>query len=370
MTTLFSPVRVGALALAHRVVLAPLTRLRAGEEGVPTDLMAEYYGQRTSMGGLLITEATTVAVTGRGYLGAPGLYNEAQVAGWRKVISAIHDKGGKIFAQLWHVGRVSHVEMTGGEAPVTASAVRFEGVAFTRNGWVPVSPARALLFKEIPAIIEAFRQAAERAREAGFDGVELHAANGYLLDQFLQDGSNQRTDSYGGSIENRAQLLLKVTEAVASVWGDGRVAVRISPSSAFNEMHDSDPTALFGYVAEQLNRFKLAYLHVVEPRVKGSELIEEGAAPVAAAWLRSIFTGTIVAAGGFEPRDAEAAVFDGIADLVAFGRHFIANPDLPRRLELGLPLNPYDRATFYGGTEKGYTDYPFFHKEEALLAAR
>ncbi len=369
MTTLFSPVRVGALALTHRVVLAPLTRLRAAEDGVPTDLMVEYYGQRASMGGLLITEATTIAVTGRGYLGAPGLYDNAQIAGWRKVISAVHARGGKIFAQLWHVGRVSHVDMTGGEPPVAPSAIPFEGVAFTRNGWVPVSPARPLLFKEIAEIIEAYRQAAERARETGFDGVEIHAANGYLLDQFLQDGSNQRTDSYGGSIENRARLLLKVTEAATSVWGDGRVAVRLSPSSAFNQMHDSDPTALFGYVAEQLNRFNLAYLHVVEPRVKGSELIEEGAAPVAAAWLRTIFTGTMVAAGGFEPRDAETAVADGTADLVAFGRHFIANPDLPRRIELGLPLNPYDRTTFYGGTEKGYTDYPFFRAQEKEVGA-
>jgi N-ethylmaleimide reductase len=365
---LFSPVQLGAIHLSHRVVMAPLTRQRSQQPGdIPGPLAVEYYTQRASEGGLIISEATTVAVTGRGYLGAPGIYSDEQVAGWKKVTDAVHAKGGRMFLQLWHVGRVSHVDMTNGETPVGPSVVPFDGVAYTKNGWVPVSPHRALKIEEIPALFDAFRQGARRAKAAGFDGVEIHSGNGYLFDQFLQDGSNKRTDSYGGSVENRARLLLEATEAVVSVWGGHRVGVRISPSTQFNGMSDSNPDAIFGYVGEQLNRFGLAYLHIIEPRVKGNVVIKEGAGPVAAEQMRKIFKSKIIAAGGFEPDTAEAVLEKGDADLVAFGRHFISNPDLPKRIKLGLPLNTYDRTTFYGGDAHGYTDYPFC-KEEAVTA--
>lgn len=360
---LFSPVQVGTITLSHRVVMAPLTRQRSQQPGdIPGPLMVEYYSQRASEGGLIISEATTVAITGRGYLGAPGIYSDDQVVGWKRVADAVHAKGARMLLQLWHVGRVAHVDMTGGEAPVGPSVVPFEGVAYTRNGWVPVSPNRALKIEEIPALIETYREGAKRAKAAGFDGVEIHSGNGYLLDQFLQDGSNKRIDAYGGSVENRARLLLEVTEAAVSVWGADRVGVRISPSTQFNAMSDSNPDATFGYAAEQLNRFGLAYLHLIEPRIKGNVLIEDGLAPVAAARMRKIFKNKIIAAGGFEPESAEAIIEKGDADLVAFGRHFISNPDLPKRIKLGLPLNPYDRATFYGGDSHGYTDYPFYRE--------
>lgn len=359
--SLFSPVQVGSLALSHRVVMAPLTRLRSEQPGdIPNDLMAEYYGQRASAGGLIIAEATPISITGRGYLGAPGIYTEEQVAGWKKVTAAVHEKGGRIFLQLWHVGRQSHVDLSNGESPVAPSVIPYDGVAHTANGWVPVSPHRALLLEEIPALIDDYRKAAERAKRAGFDGVELHGANGYLVDQFLQDGTNKRTDAYGGSVENRARFLLEATQAIVSVWGGDRVGVRLAPSGRWAGMSDSNPTATFGYVAEQLNQFGLAYLHIVEPRIEGSVVIEDGLPPVASEHLRTIFKGTIIAAGGFEPDDAAAIVDRGDADLVAFGRHFIANPDLPKRIEHGLPLNAYDRTTFYGGDRRGYTDYPFY----------
>ena len=357
---LLSSVAIGPVALGHRVVMAPLTRLRSELPGdVPGPLMLEYYGQRASQGGLIIAEATTVSPTARGYLGAPGIYTEAQAAGWRKITGAVHAKGGRMFLQLWHVGRTSHVELSGGATPVGPSVVPYEGLAFTSQGWVPVSPNRALEVSEIPALLEDYRQAARRARSAGFDGVEIHSANGYLLDQFLQDGSNRRTDEYGGSPENRARLLLQVTRAVIEGWGDSRgVAVRVSPSTAFNGMSDSNPTATFSHVAAELDKLDLAYLHVVEPRVVGSQESAEGLKPVAAALLRKLFKGPIIAAGGFDADDAEAIIARGDADLVAFGRHFIANPDLPQRIRLNAPLNAYHRDTFYGGDQKGYTDYP------------
>ncbi|MDB5344796.1 MAG: 12-oxophytodienoate reductase [Schlesneria sp.] len=368
---LFSSVQVGPFSLSHRVVMAPLTRLRSEQPGdIPGDLMAEHYGQRASQGGLIISEATTISVTGRGYLGAPGIYSDQQVAGWKKVTNAVHAKGGRIFLQLWHVGRQSHVDMTGGVAPIAPSAVPYEGVAYTANGWVPVSPARELKIEEIPGIIEDYRQAAVRAKQAGFDGVELHGANGYLLDQFLQDGSNKRTDAYGGPVENRARFLLEATAAIVSVWGGDRVGVRLAPSGQWAQMGDSNPEATFGYVADQLNQFGLAYLHIIEPRIVGSEVSEEGLQPVASAQLRKIFHGKIIAAGGFEPADAEAIVERGVADLVAFGRHFIANPDLPKRIKHGLPLNAYDRETFYGGDRRGYNDYPFYQDSVVLTPTK
>jgi N-ethylmaleimide reductase len=352
-------------------VMAPLARLRSEQPGdIPGDLMAEHYGQRASEGGLVIAEATTISVTGRGYLGAPGIYSDQQVVGWKKVTDAVHAKGGRIFLQLWHVGRQSHIDMTGGVAPVAPSAVPYEGVAYTANGWVPVSPARELKIEEIPGIIEDYRQAAVRAKQAGFDGVELHGANGYLLDQFLQDGSNKRTDAYGGPVENRARILLEATAAIVSVWGGDRVGVRLAPSGQWAQMGDSNPEATFGYVADQLNQFGLAYLHIIEPRIVGSEVSEAGLEAVASAQLRKIFHGKIIAAGGFEPDDAEAIVERGDADLVAFGRHFIANPDLPKRIKHGLPLNAYDRTTFYGGDRRGYNDYPFYQDAVVLTATK
>jgi N-ethylmaleimide reductase len=341
--------------------MAPLTRLRSQVPGdIPVDLMAEYYGQRASEGGLIISEGATVSIGGRGYLGAPGIYSEEQILGWRMVTEAVHAKGGYMFLQLWHVGRVSHLDMTNCEMPVAPSVVPFEGLVVTRNGSVQASPHRALGIEEIPSLVEEFRNAARNARAAGFDGVEIHGANGYILDQFLQDGTNKRTDAYGGPIENRARLLFEVLDATAEVWGEDRVGVRLSPNSTYNSMYDSNPEATFGYVAGRLNPYTLAYLHVIEPRVKGIETITEGQPPVASALLRNIYNRNILAAGGFDPESAEAIIEKGDADMVAFGRYFISNPDLPRRIQLGLPLNIYDRETFYNNDARGYTDYPFY----------
>ena len=276
-----------------------------------------------------------------------------------------------MYSQLWHTGRSSHIETTGGTMPVSASVNPeywndASHLVSAPGGWSQPSPHRALETTEIKGIVEDYRKAAERAKAAGFDGVELHSGNGYLMDQFLQDGSNKRTDEYGGSIENRSRFLLEVVDALVSEWGRDRVAVRIAPSGSWNGMSDSNPQALFAYVAEQLNRFGLAYLHIIEPRVKGNVVIAEGQAPVAAEKLRKIFKGRIIAAGGFEPDTAEAVIAKGDADAVAFGRHFVANPDLPKRIKLGAPLNPYDRNTFYTFDARGYIDYPLY--EEPVTA--
>jgi N-ethylmaleimide reductase len=372
---LFSPLDVGRMHLKHRVVMAPLTRSRSVQPGdVPGDLMLEYYGQRASDGGLVISEATAIAIAARGWFGAPGMYSDAQVTGWRRITDAIHAKGARMFSQLWHTGRASHISMRNGATPAAPSVIPHyfgpdtSAVVSTPDGWSKPSPHRALDLSEITAIIEDYRKAAERAQAAGFDGVELHAANGYLLDEFLQDGSNKRTDAYGGSMENRSRLLMEAVAALVSVWGGNRVGVRIGPAGTWNEMGDSDPWALFGYVAEKLNDFGLAYLHIVEPRVKGNVVTAEGQAPIAAMRLRKIFKGRIIAAGGFEPATAEAVVESGDADLVAFGRYFLANPDLPKRIKLGLPLNEYDRKTFYTFDATGYTDYPFYDDSRAAAS--
>ena len=279
-------------------------------------------------------------------------------------MSAVHEKKGLAFAQLWHTGRASHSDNQDGNTPASASVDPSYWEDPTRlvsgpGGWIQPSPHRALDISEIPGIVEDYRKAAARAKAAGFDGVELHAANGYLPDQFLQDGSNKRTDAYGGSIENRSRFLLEVVEAMTSVWGGDRVAVRIAPAGTWNHMHDSNPGALFTYVAEQLNQFGLAYLHVVEPRVKGNVTIDKGQGPIAAEQLRKVFNGKIIAAGGFEPETAESAIETGVADTVAFGRHFVANPDSPLRIREGSSLTPYDRDTFYTFDSAGYNDYPF-----------
>ncbi len=354
---LFTPFQIGDVAVAHRVVLAPLTRMRSDAGAIPSELMVEYYSQRTSEGGLLIAEATAVSRTGQAYLGAPGIFSEEQTKAWAKVVDAVHTRKGKIFLQLWHGGRTGHLEFAG-EVPVGPSTVPYEGATYIKQGWVATTPNRALATSEIAGLIGEFKQAAVRAKLAGFDGVELHGANGYLFDQFLQDGSNQRTDLYGGSIENRARLLLEATDEVIQIWGSGRVGVRLSPSGTFNGMSDSNAPALFGYVAEKLAERKLAYLHVIQPRVSGSEDVKGEADSFGVSHIRKVYRGPIIAAGGYEPSDAIAAVEHGTADLIAFGRHFISNPDLPERIARDLPLNPYDRASFYGGDARGYTDYP------------
>lgn len=368
MSKLFSKVAVGPYEFDHRVVLAPLTRMRAEEGARPGPLMAEYYAQRTSAGAFLIGEATIAAPNGNGYLGAPGLYDDSQIEGWKAVTEAVHAKGGKIFLQLYHAGRQSNAQLQpNGGRPVGPSEVPHGGVAYTEAGWVPNTPNRALDTHELAGIVESFRTAAQRGVQAGFDGVELHAANGYLFDQFLQDGSNRRTDGYGGSIENRARLLLEATRAVISVWGHDKVAVRLGPSGSWGDMSDSNPQALFAYVAAELEKLDIAYLHLIEPRIAGNvEDESRDQTPEAAATLRKVFTGPIIVAGGFDGDSAEAIVSKGDADLVAFGRHFISNPDLPERLRRKLPLNPYDRPTFFGGTSVGYTDYPVYDKDAAL----
>ena len=356
---LFTPVQVGELSLPHRIVMAPLTRMRAGEGNVPQPMNVEYYTQRASAA-LIITEATQISPQGMGYPHTPGIHSQEQVAGWQKITQAVHQQDGKIFLQLWHVGRVSHPDMQpNGELPVAPSAIApAEGMAATYEGEKPFVVPRALETEEIPQIVEDYRQAAKNAKAAGFDGVEIHSANGYLLDEFLQDGSNKRSDAYGGSIENRARLLMEVTEAVCSVWGGDRVGVRLSPSSTFMSMHDSNPKALFGYVGKELNRFGLAYLHIVEPRIKGDRKVEEDSNGMGVKFFRPIFNGTLITAGGYTRDSGNEVLAAQDADLVAYGRLFIANPDLPRRFKQQAPLNDYDRSTFYTQGEEGYIDYP------------
>jgi len=359
---LFSTAKIGRYTLKHRIIHAPVTRLRSNPDDSVSDMMVEYYRQRASDGGLLITESSHPFYDGRGYLGGPGIYEEHHVAAWKRVADAVHQKGGLIFMQLVHDGRQSHIDLTGGLPPAAPSVVPFEGMALTQNGWVPVSEHRALELNEIPAIIEGFRQGARRALEAGFDGVELHGANGYFVDTFLQDGTNKRTDQYGGSLENRARLPLEILEAIISVWGADRVGMRLSPSGQWGSISDSNPEATFGYFAECLNAYGLAYLHIIEPRVKGTDTIDEGAAPVASAFLRRIFKGPIISAGGFDRESAESIIREGNADGVAFGRYFTSNPDLPERFRNGWPLTPYYRDAFWGGNEKGYNDWPFYQE--------
>lgn len=362
--TLFTPLEMGALELKHRVVMAPLTRSRSEPGGVPGSLMARHYSDRASFGGLIITEATSISPTARGWYGAPGLHTDLQVTGWKQVVAAIHAKGGFAFAQLWHTGRSSHVDNQDGNTPVSASVDPSywqdpNNLVLTPAGWSQPSPHRALRIEEIAGIVVDYAKAAQRAKDAGFDGVEIHGANGYLPDQFLQDNSNRRDDEYGGSIENRSRFLLQIVAAVVKVWEGDRVGVRLAPAGSWNQMKDSNPTKLFGYVAEQLNQFGLAYLHIVEPRVRGNIVITEGQGAIAAEQIRKIFKGRIIAAGGFEPTSAESVVETGTADAVAFGRHFVANPDLPLRIKKGIALAKHDRDTFYTFDSLGYNDYPF-----------
>jgi len=355
-TGLLSAVQVGPYALRNRVALAPLTRNRAGEGNAPRALNVLYYAQRASAG-LVITEATQVSPEGVGYPHTPGIHSDAQIRGWREVTGAVHLRGGRIFLQLWHVGRISHPALQPeGALPVAPSAIKPAGEALTYEGPRPFVTPRALGTREIAGIVEQYREAAENAAEAGFDGVEVHAANGYLIDQFLRDGTNRRTDRYGGNVVNRMRLLDEVVDAVAGVWGADRVGVRLSPVSAFNDIRDSDPAATFGWVAERLGALGLGYLHVVEA---GGSVIEDRTPAFDFGAFRRLFPGTYVANGGYDRARGEAAVASGHADLVAYGKLFLANPDLPERFARDAALNRPEPATFYGGDGRGYTDYPF-----------
>ena len=377
---LFSSLRVGELKLAHRVVLAPLTRLRSTQPGdVPNALNAAYYGQRASHGGLLISEATHISRQGKGYPAAPGIHSAEQVEGWKLVTDAVHAKGGFIFLQLWHVGRISHSSLhpeTG--LPVSASAIAPQNGAKAMTAdfqQVEFETPRALELNELPGIVADYRRAAENAKAAGFDGVEIHSANGYLLDQFLEDKTNRRTDAYGGSFENRARLLLEVLDQIIEVWGKGRVGVRLSPYGKFSDMGDSNPVALFSYVLEQLSRREIAYAHLVEPRVGSAGAGDpiDDSAPRTSHIFRQAFKGLLISAGGYTAATAEQTIADDYADAVAFGRLFIANPDLPDRFRINADLNTPDRRSFYGGTEEGYTDYPGLEQivqEQEEIAAK
>ena len=369
MTRLFDTLTLGDITLQNRIIMAPLTRMRSQQPGnIPHALNAKYYAQRASAG-LIISEATQISQQGQGYPATPGIHSPEQVAGWKLVTKAVHEKGGKIFLQLWHVGRISHSShQPHGALPVAPSAITPTGKVFTAD-WkqADYETPRALEINEIASIIEDYRKACINAKEAGFDGVEVHGANGYLLDQFLQDGSNTRTDEYGGTIENRAKFLLQVVDVAVGVWGKGRVGVRLSPYGTFNDMSDSNPEALFGYVLEQLNQRSIAYVHMIEPRATsagGNDAVASDA-PCTSELFRTKFSGAFISAGGYTPESAKDAVASGTVDAVAFGRIYIANPDLPERIKAGAALNPYNRASFYGGAEKGYTDYPFLAQAAA-----
>jgi len=337
--------------------MAPLTRSRSSQPGdVPNDLNVEYYAQRASAA-LIITEATQISPQGKGYAFTPGIHSDEQITGWKKITDAVHAKGSRIFLQMWHVGRVSHTKLQPDHAlPVAPSAIAVEGQAFTYEGMFDFETPRALETDEIPGIVEQYRLAAINAKEAGFDGVEIHAANGYLLDQFLKDGTNKRDDIYGGSIENRTRLVLEVAQVVTDVWGGNRVGIRISPTGTFNSMTESNPHALFSYLVEKLNQFNLAYVHVVERfGVSKEDDVDNDFDFVQ---LRRLFNGAYIANGGYTGEYAEQSLNEDNSDLVAFGVPFIANPDLPERIKQGAELNAADPTTFYGGGAEGYTDYP------------
>lgn len=348
MSILFEPLAVGELQLPNRIIMAPLTRSRAGASRVPNALMAQYYAQRADAG-LILSEATSVAPMGVGYAGTPGIWSESQVEGWKLTTRAVHEKGGRIFLQLWHVGRISHPMFLGGEAPVAPSAIAANGHVSLVRPEQPYPTPRALETSEIPGIVEAYRRGAENAEVAGFDGVEIHGANGYLLDQFLQDHSNRRTDAYGGSIENRARLMLEVADAVIAVWGPGRVGMHLAPRGDAHSMGDSDIAATFTYAAAELGKRNLAFLCAREYRA------EDSLGPT----LKQAFGGAYIVNEKFKKAQAEAVIAAGEADAVAFGKAFIANPDLVRRLGEDAPLNRWDTATFYTEGEKGYIDYPY-----------
>lgn len=347
MSVLFTPLRLGSLELPNRIVMAPLTRQRSGSERVPNALMAEYYRQRAGAG-LILSEATSVSPQGVGYRNTPGIWNDAQVDGWRLVTEAVHEAGGRILNQLWHVGRISDPEWLDGELPVAPSAIAAAGHVSGLRPKRPHPVPRALEADEIPGIVEDFRLGAVRAKAAGFDGVEIHAANGYLIDQFLQDSTNKRTDRYGGSVENRARFLLEITDAVISVWGADKVGVHLRPRGEEHDMGDSDPKAIFGHVADELRRRSIAFIFVREIEAQDSLLGE----------IKRRFGGPVIANELMSREDGERLIKAGMADALAFGRDYIATPDLAERLQQGLPLNAPDKDTFYGEGPAGYTDYP------------
>jgi len=350
-TNLFTSITIGDLELPNRIVMAPLTRNRAGEGNVPQAMGVTYYQQRASAG-LIITEATQVSPEGIGYPATPGIHSQEQIDGWRKVTEAVHSKGGHIFLQLWYCGRISHPSLLPDEqTPVSASAIKPEGEAVTYTGMQPYVQPRSLTREDITGLIEQYRQATQNAQTAGFDGVEVHAANGYLIDQFLRDGTNQRDDEYGGSVENRTRLLQQVIEAVSDAWQPGKIGVRISPENGFNDIKDSQPQVTFNYVVKALSGKGLAYLHVVEgDMVTGERNIDY-------CQIRDHFDGPYMANCGYTLEKAQTALEQGDADLVSFGSLYIANPDLPERFKAGAELNTPDQNTFYGGDEHGYTDY-------------
>lgn len=356
---LFSPFHLSKLTLANRIMMAPCTRNRAAAGNVPQPMNVEYYRQRAGAG-LIITEASQISPQGVGYPATPGIHSQEQIAGWRKITDAVHAEGGHIFIQLWHVGRISHPSMQpNGELPVAPSALKPEGEAFTYEGLQAFVEPRALAQDEIPRIVEQYRLATLNAQAADFDGVEIHAANGYLIDQFLRDGSNQRSDEYGGSLENRIRFLLEVVEAACKAWEPSRVGVRISPENGFNDMHDSDPQTTFEYVAKQLGKYGLAYLHVVEGDMRdGSRQLDYGK-------IKAAFGGHYMANCGYTLQGAQQAIAEHTADSISFGSLFIANPDLVERFKNAAPLNIPDQTTFYGGDEHGYTDYPFLEQQTA-----
>ncbi len=351
-SSLFNPLKLGALTLPNRIIMAPLTRCRADDGHVPSDIMAEYYSQRATAG-LIVAEATMVMEGNSAFWREPGIYSDAQVAGWRKVTDAVHAKGGLIFLQLWHGGRATHPLLNNGQQPVAPSAIAIEGdEVHTPEGKKPYVTPRELRDDELPGVVEGFSKAAQNAKAAGFDGVEVHGANGYLLDEFLRDGANKRTGAYGGPIENRARLLLEVTDAAISVWGADRVGVRISPLNSFNSMSDSDPVGVTTYVATQLAKRGVAYLHLMRADFFG---VQQGDVVSPA---RAAFPGVLMGNMGYAPADAAEAVVSGMLDAVAFGHHYVSNPDLVERVRVGASFAEPDAATFYSQGPAGYTDYP------------
>ncbi len=361
MASLFDALTIGSNTFKNRIFMAPLTRNRAGDGDVPHELNAEYYAQRAGAG-LIISEATQISQQGKGYIDTPGIYTDAQVEGWRKVTKAVHDEGGKMFAQLWHVGRISHTSLQPNEqAPVAPSAIRADAQTFIGE-MVDVSEPRALSEQDIKAVIADYTHAARCAREAGFDGVEVHAANGYLIDQFIQSGTNKRNDKYGGNAAARAQFLFDVIEAVAGIWEYDCIGVRLSPCGQFNDMSDENPEATFSTVIAGLNRYNLGYLHMVE-QFPGSETSKEERAILKR--LRGEWNGAYIANGGFDKASGEEYIQSGAADAIAYGRPYIANPDLVQRFKHNATLNEPDEETFYGGGKEGYTDYPTMQQAQA-----
>lgn len=363
MPTLFDPVDLGALKLENRIFMPPMTRSRANEKGVQGKHVAEYYAQRASAG-LIIAEATTISPQGKGFIDTPGIYSNEQIAAWKTITDAVHEKGGKIFCQLWHVGRVSHTSLLPvGEKPVAPSAIRARAQTFTAKGFEDVSEPRALELNEIKLIVKDYKHAAQAAMDAGFDGIEIHAANGYLVDQFIRNGSNKREDEYGGSIENRAKFLLEVFDAISEIWTPQRVGLRFAPTLTFNDMEDSNPIATFGYIFEALQKRGAIYLHICEG-APGMADLAEGDREILNA-LRKKWNGFYIVNGGFELDSGQEAIKTGYADAVAYGRPFIANPDLPERFKKNASLNTPDMDTFYGGDQRGYTDYSFLNGSQA-----